>query len=156
MFGSAPAARLAIGHSAAAAWQRARALPRGLARRRQAPQPPAAPARPRPAAGVTRRPVTALTLAELHGPSGGPAQPPRRLWWSGSPVVNLDDLGQAAVFYESALDAGSPADLADWLNADLLTALWPSLGMSRARQASWEAANPQLAARTTSAAAAAA
>jgi hypothetical protein len=148
MFGSAPAARLAIGHSAAAAWQRARAL----TGRQRAPQPLPAPARPRPAAGVTRRPVTALTLAELHG---GTAEPPRRLWWSGSPTVDLDDLGQAAVFYESALDAGSPADLADWLNADLLTALWPSLGMSRARQAAWEGANPQLAALTAAASAAA-
>ena len=152
MFGSAPAARLAIGHSAAAAWQRARALPRGLAGRRQAP---AAPPRPRAAAGVTRRPVVALPLADLHGPASGPAEPPRRLWWSGSPTVNLDDSGQAAAFYESALDAGTAADLADWLNADLLTALWPSLGMRRDRQAGWETVNPQLAARTASAAAAA-
>jgi hypothetical protein len=100
---------------------------------------------PRPVPGVMRRPVVALTLAELHGPASGPAEPPRRLWWSGNPVVNFDDLGQVAVFYEAALDAGSAADLAGWLNADLLIKLWPSLGMRRDQQARWEALNPQLA-----------
>jgi hypothetical protein len=102
-----------------------------------------------------RRPVVALTLAELHGPASGPAEPPRRLWWSGNPVLNLDDLGQVAVFYESALDTGSAADLADWLNAGLLIELWPSLGMRRDQQASWEALNPQLASVVASDAAAA-
>ena len=102
-----------------------------------------------------RRPVVALPLAELHGPASGPAEPPRRLWWSGSPTVNLDDLGQAAVFYESVLDTGSAADLADWLNADLLAELWPSLGMRRDQQARWEAVNPRLAARAASVAPAA-
>jgi hypothetical protein len=111
-------------------------------------------ARPsRPAAGVTRRPVVALTLAELHGPAGGQAEPPRRLWWSGGPIVNLEDSGQTAVFYESVLDTGSAEDLADWLNPDLLAELWPTLGMRRSQQARWEALNPQLAARTASAAA---
>jgi hypothetical protein len=112
--------------------------------------------RPRPAAGVTRRPVVALTLAELHGPASGPVEPPRHLWWSGDPVVNLDGRGQAAVFYESVLNAGSAADLAAWLNADLLAGLWPSLGMRRDQQARWETANPQLAAPTAPAPAAAA
>src|ERR1700761_1579367 len=91
----------------------------------------------RPAAGVTRRPVHVLTLAELHGPGGGLIDPPRYLWWSGSPTVNLDEHGQAAVFYESVLDTGSAADLAKWLNAGLLAELWPSLGMHRDRQARW-------------------
>jgi hypothetical protein len=113
-------------------------------------------AQPRPAAaGARRRPIPALALAELHGPAGGLADPPRRLWWSGSPTVNLDDLGQVAVFYESVLNVGSAADLADWLNAGLLAELWPSLGMRRDQQARWEALNPQLAAPKASAATAA-
>jgi hypothetical protein len=111
--------------------------------------------RSRPVAGVMRRPVLALPLAELHGPASGPATPPRRLWWSGSPTIDLDDLGQVAVFYESVLNVGSAADLADWLDADLLAGLWPSLGMRHDQQARWEAVNPQLAARTASAGAAA-
>jgi hypothetical protein len=111
-------------------------------------------ARPsRPAAGVMRRPVVALTLAELHGPASGQAEPPRRLWWSGNPTVSLDDLGQVAVFYESVLDTGSAEDLAAWLNPALLTELWPTLGMRRSQRTRWEALNPQLAARTASAAA---
>jgi hypothetical protein len=99
---------------------------------------------PRQAPGIARRAVVALRLDELHGPADGQVEPPRHLWWSGSPIVNLDNRGEAAVFYESALDAGSAEDLAAWLNADLLTTLWPSLGMTRVRQAKWEAANPQL------------
>jgi hypothetical protein len=92
-----------------------------------------------------RRPVVALPLAELHGPASGLVEPPRRLWWSGSPVVDLGNLGQAAVFYESLLDVGTAADLAGWLNAGLLIQLWPSLGMRHDQQAGWEALNPQLA-----------
>lgn len=100
-----------------------------------------------------RRPVVVLPLAQLHGPASGLSKPPRRLWWSGNPIVDLDDLGQAAVFYESVLDAGSAGELADWLNPVLLAKLWPTLGMRRDRQAKWETINPQLAARTESAAA---
>lgn len=102
-------------------------------------------ARPRRPAGVTRRPVVALALAKLHGPAGRVVEPPRHLWWSGAPAVDLSDLGQAAVFYESVLDTGSPEDLAAWLNAGLLSELWPSLGMRADQQARWEALNPQLA-----------
>jgi hypothetical protein len=110
--------------------------------------------RSRPAAGIMRRPVVTLALTELHGPRDGVVEPPRRLWWSGGSAVDLDDLGQAAVFYESVLNAaGSAGDLADWLNSDLLTELWPSLGMRRDQRAMWEAANPQLAAPAASAAA---
>jgi hypothetical protein len=107
----------------------------------------------RPIAGVMRRPVVALTLAELHGPASGTAEPPRHLWWSGAPTVSFEHLGQTAVFYESVLDTGSAEDLADWLDPVLLTELWPTLGMRRDRRARWEEVNPQLAARTAAAAA---
>ena len=110
----------------------------------------------RPAAGIKRRPVQGLALAELRGPAGGLVDPPRHIWWSGNPTVDLDERGQAAVFYESVLDAGSAADCTAWLNAGLLAELWPSLGMRRDQQARWEAVNPQLAAPKAPAASAAA
>lgn len=90
------------------------------------------------------RPVVALSLAELHGPASGVVKPPRRIWWSGPPDVDLGDLGQVAVFYESVLDTGSLEDQAGWLNADLLTELWPSLGVRSGQQAEWEARNRRL------------
>jgi len=75
---------------------------------------------------------------------------PRRLLWSGGQDCGHVDLGNAhavTVAYESILDAArDPADLAAYLNAGLLTALWPSIGMSTARRQAWEAANPELAA----------
>ncbi|HEX3963448.1 MAG TPA: hypothetical protein VHZ03_43575 [Trebonia sp.] len=50
------------------------------------------------------------------------------------------------VAYESILDtARDPADLATYLNASLLTALWTCIGMAPARRRAWEAVNPELA-----------
>jgi hypothetical protein len=90
-----------------------------------------------------RRPIVALTLADLHGPVSGVVKPPRRIWWSGTPCVDLGNLGEVAVFYESVLDVGSPEDQAEWLNAGLLTKLWPSLGMRAGQRETWESLNPQ-------------
>jgi hypothetical protein len=75
---------------------------------------------------------------------------PRRLVWSGGQDCGRVDMGNphaVTVAYESILDAArDPADLASYLNASLLTALWPAIGMTAARRAAWEAANPELAA----------
>lgn len=87
----------------------------------------------------------ALALNELHGDPCGVITPPRHLWWSGEPEVDLGDFGQVAVFYESVLDAGSAEEQAQWLNPGLLIELWPSLGMRPDQKAGWEALNRQLA-----------
>lgn len=88
-------------------------------------------------------------LAGLHGPGSGQVRLPRRLYWSGDTedvVFSLDDQDQAGLMYEQVLDsARTAADLADYLNADLLRALWHSLGMTRERRQAWETANPELA-----------
>lgn len=103
---------------------------------------------PVPAARPARRSVVVASLSGLHGPASGLVQLPRRLYWSGvdeDAVFSLDDLDQAGLAYEQVLDsAGAAADLASYLNADLLRALWPSLGMTRERRQAWEAANPEL------------
>jgi hypothetical protein len=75
---------------------------------------------------------------------------PRRLVWSGGEdcgCVDMGNLPAVTVAYESILDAArDPADLAACLNAGLLTALWPAIGMAPARRRAWEAVNPELAA----------
>jgi hypothetical protein len=91
-----------------------------------------------------------LALSELHGPGEGILEVPRSLAWSGGQDCGLVDTasrGAVAIAYESILDAArDPADLAAYLNAGLLTALWPSIGMPLARRRAWEAVNPVLAA----------
>ena len=99
----------------------------------------------RPRAGVMRRPVVVLGLGELRGPGAGVIEPPRRVWWSGRPAVDLADRGQAALFYEQLLDVGSPADIAAWANPGLLARLWPALGGRAEVRRGWMDANPLLA-----------
>jgi hypothetical protein len=109
-------------------------------------------------AAVTRRPVVVLSLSELNGPAGGVIKPPRDLWWSGKPTVDLDDVGQAVVFYDQLLDKGTREDIATWANGDKLIGLWPTMGGRPAVRRGWEDTNRQLieAARPTAHAAAAA
>jgi hypothetical protein len=106
----------------------------------------ASPARP----ARFRRPVVALALSDLHGPGEGILEVPRHLAWSGGQDCGHVDTGNrhaVTVAYESVLDAArAPEDLAACLNAGLLTALWPAIGMAPARRRAWEAVNPQLAA----------
>lgn len=90
-----------------------------------------------------RRPVVVLSLSELHGPAAGIIEPPRSVWWSGEPAVNLDDRGQAVVFYDQLLDHGTREDIAAWASAELLASLWPTMGGRPAVRERWEAVNPE-------------
>jgi hypothetical protein len=101
--------------------------------------------RRRPPAAVARRPVVVLSLSELHGPQTGIIRPPRDIWWSGEPAVNLDDLGQAVVFYDQLLDNGTREDIATWASGGKLIELWPTMGGRSAVRKGWEDVNPQLA-----------
>ena len=92
-----------------------------------------------------RRPVVVLSLSELRGPAAGTIKPPRDLWWSGRPTVDLDDLGQAVVFYDQLLEKGTREDIATWANGDKLTELWPTMGGRSVARKGWEDANRQLA-----------
>src|SRR5215472_17998995 len=93
---------------------------------------------------ATRRPVVVLGFGELHGPAAGVIEPPRSVWWSGDPVVDLDDRGQAVVFYDQLLDQGTYAEIAAWASGELLVRLWPTMGGRSAVRDGWERANPQL------------
>ena len=106
------------------------------------------------AAPVTRasRPVIVPgALSDLSGPADGMLELPQRLCWSvsaGMRRFDLSDLHQVRAAYEYVIDAArTPADLVDWLNADLLAAVWGQLGMGRAKREKWETALPALADR---------
>jgi hypothetical protein len=81
----------------------------------------------------------------LCGPAAGVIKPPRRVWWSGAPEVDLGHRGQAVLFYEQLLDVGGPADIAEWADADLLVSLWPGMGGRAAVRRGWEDRTPRLA-----------
>jgi len=97
--------------------------------------------------------VVPASLDELHGPSSGIVTPPRRLWWSGTEdtAFDLDNRAQAAELYEAIFEAARTyQDITDHLNAELLIALWPDLGMRHATRQAWEAVHPVLAAAAAS------
>jgi hypothetical protein len=104
---------------------------------------------------VTHRPVAVLCLDELHGPAAGIIEPPRGIWWSGEPAVNLGDRGQAVLFYDQLLDKGTRDEIAEWASSDLLVGLWPTMGGRSRMRLEWEEANPRLAAAMSAARAAA-
>lgn len=103
------------------------------------------PARPRYA---LRPVVVAADLSELRGPASGLVELPQRLFWSGpGRVFDLADPDRALEMYEAVFDAArSEADLAEYLNAELLTRLWPELTLAPRVRRAWEAAHPRLAA----------
>ena len=139
MFGSVPAARFAIGRGdAAAAWRRTVAFLRGRAGRRPVPQAATAPKPMRPV-------IVPASFDDLHGPAAGLVELPVRLYWSGSRQFDLADQHQAADLCEAVLDtAATVADLTAYLNTDVLTRVWPVLGMNRRKREAWEERFPVL------------
>lgn len=86
---------------------------------------------------------------------------PLRLFWSGKATDTEFDLAKPAIvraMYVNVLrEASHLSELADYLNGDLLTEVWPDLALPRGVRQAWEAAHPVLAeARARSEAAAAA
>ena len=91
--------------------------------------------------------VVAADLAGLRGPASGPVELPQRLFWSGpGRVFDLGDADQALEMYEAVFDAArSQADLAEYVNGELLARVWPDLALAPRVRRAWEAAHPLLA-----------
>ena len=95
---------------------------------------------------ASRPPVVAASLSGLQGPAAGVIELPRRLFWSAPDhTFDLSQRHDALAAYESVLiEARTPADLAEFLSGELLTALWRDLHLpDRVRQA-WEDGHPAL------------
>jgi hypothetical protein len=101
-----------------------------------------------PRARCALRPVVVTeSLADLRGPVGGLVELPQRLFWSGpGRVFDLDDTDQALEMYEAVFDAArGAADLAEYVNGELLARLWSDLALAPRVRRAWESAHPLLA-----------
>ena len=99
--------------------------------------------------------MVAVSLDGLQGPSSGVIELPGRLFWSAPDhTFDLSQRHDALAAYEAVLtEARTPADLAEFLNGELLGAVWGDLHLpDRVRQA-WEDAHPALRAKAHPAAA---
>jgi hypothetical protein len=90
--------------------------------------------------------MVAATLADLRGPTAGPVELPLWLFWScPGHVFDLGDRDMRQWLYETVVrEAGSPADLAAYLDGDTLMALWPDLYLPRDVRQAWEDQHPIL------------
>jgi hypothetical protein len=124
---------------------------------------PTAPDRPPTAPGhlaeaplsySTRKPyVVAERLDELCGPVAGQVTLPPHLDWSGHATYDLGKPARLASLYRTVLnEAACVEDLRTWLNARLLTHLWPTLWLPPALRRAWESRFPELRALRASAA----
>lgn len=93
-----------------------------------------------------RRALVISDLAELRGPTGGAVELPVRLFWSAPDrQFDLDQPFMLRSVYETVLgQASRPEDLADYLDGDLLIAVWPQLYLPKGVRQAWEERHPVL------------
>ena len=86
-------------------------------------------------------------MEELLGPVEGLVELPQRLFWSSADrVFDLSDPDRLLEMYEVVFDATrTEADLAEYLNRELLARVWPDLALAPRVRRAWEAAHPELA-----------
>ncbi|MEW1755303.1 transcriptional regulator [Streptomyces cyaneofuscatus] len=87
------------------------------------------------------------TLVELVGPRQGAVSLPLHLAWSGLREFDLDQPRLRMSYYRIVLAEGMHDDLVDYLDRDLLVAMWPTLRtlISRDLRDVWESAFHELA-----------
>jgi hypothetical protein len=101
---------------------------------------------PRSPSRALRTVAVADDLAELRGPLTGRYRLPRHLDASARHLYDFADQQWRELAYRTVLmEAGSAADLADWLDRDTLLALWPQLYLPPIVRQAWERRHPQLA-----------
>ncbi|MFJ3235745.1 hypothetical protein [Streptomyces sp. NPDC086787] len=94
-------------------------------------------------------------LEDLTGPAQGTVDLPLHVVWSGRRSYDVEQPRSRMGLYRTVLAEGQREDLIDFLNRDLLIEQWPVLRtlISRPIRHVWEAAFPELATATTTAAA---
>jgi hypothetical protein len=95
---------------------------------------------------AVRAVVVAESLTVLSGPVEGLIELPQRLFWSGvERVFDLSDSDRLLQMYEAVLDAArTEADLAEYINGEVLARVWPDLAVGPRVRRAWEAAHPGL------------
>ena len=103
-----------------------------------------------------RSPLVAAALPDLRGPASGVIELPPRLFWSAPDhTFDLSLRHDVLAAYESVLiEARTSADLAEFLNGDLLAGVWGDLHLPPSVRQAWEEAHPALRDRAAHAAAA--
>jgi hypothetical protein len=120
------------------------------------PMDTAAPATASPAPYRARPGRFALViddLAALRGPAAGEVVLPLRLYWSpAGRVFDLGDPYSLRTMYEVVLQEAIQAEeLASYLNAATLAALWPELHLPKGVRRGWEERHPRLRAKVAAA-----
>lgn len=91
--------------------------------------------------------VVAASLADLHGPESGSVELPQRLYWSGPDrAFDMSDSDQVLEMYEAVFEtARCEADLAEYVNGDLVARMWSELALASRVRRAWEEVHPLLA-----------
>jgi hypothetical protein len=94
-----------------------------------------------------RRPyAVAESLDLLAGPASGTVRLPAHLDWSGHAEYDLDAPGRIVDLYRAVLiEAASPQDLYEYLDAGMLRRLWALLWLPAQLRRTWEQKFPVLA-----------
>ena len=90
--------------------------------------------------------VVAARLDDLRGPVEGTVELPLWLFWScPGHTFDLGDPDMRMWMYQTVLrEAGRLEDLADYLDGDTLTVLWPDLFLPKGVRQAWEDKHPVL------------
>lgn len=89
--------------------------------------------------------VVPSSLESLDGPAAGVVELPTRLDWGADRAYDLAEAADAIALYSKVIsEASTEADLTQYLNHDVLVALWPRLQLPRRCAALWAMAFPQL------------
>ncbi len=97
---------------------------------------------------VLRTVVVVDDLRALTGPRSGLHRLPLSIDASARHLYDFAEVGWRELAYRTVLmEAGSTADLVDWLERDALLALWPQLYLPPFVRAAWERRHPELAQR---------
>ncbi|WP_284984388.1 hypothetical protein [Arthrobacter sp. efr-133-TYG-118] len=89
--------------------------------------------------------VVPRALEELRGPAAGVVELPIHLDWGPDTRYRVEDHDSCSTLYQLTLqNSGSTEEISRIVNADRLTALWPSLRLAPRCRQEWENAFPQL------------
>jgi hypothetical protein len=101
---------------------------------------------PRPLGRALRTVVVPEELDALRGPLTGRYQLPHHLDASARHRYDFADEQWRELAYRTVLmEAGTEADVTDWLDKNALLALWPQLYLPPSVRQAWERRHPQLA-----------
>lgn len=92
-----------------------------------------------------RRPLVAVSLADLRGPTRGTVEVPLRLFWSGPDrTFDLGDPADLRSLYEIVLGEAVHAEELAYLNGEKLAEVWRNLFLPKGVRRAWEEQHPAL------------